>query len=133
MGALSDYAENELLDHFIGGSSFSPPGNTCIALFTADPGDTGTANEVSGTSYARVTVANNTGSWGTASGGVKSNQGAITFPAAGGDWGTVTHIGIFDAASSGNLLLHGALTTPKTISAGDVFKFNAGGLQITLS
>ena len=133
MGALSDYAEDELLDHFIGGSAFTPPSNTCIALFTANPGETGSANEVSGTSYARVTVANNTGNWGTASGGVKSNQSAITFQAAGGDWGTVTHIGIFDAASSGNLLLHGALTTPKTISAGDVFKFNAGGLQITLS
>ena len=84
MGALSDYAENELLDHFIGGSSFSPPSNTCIALFTADPGETGAANEVSGTSYARVTVANNTTNWGNAANGVKSNQSAITFPAAGG-------------------------------------------------
>ena len=133
MGALSDYAENELMDHFIGGSAFSAPGNTCVALFTADPGETGTSNEVSGTSYARVTVTNNVTKWGTASGGVKSNQAEITFPAAGASWGTVTHVGIFDAATSGNFLIYGALSTPKTISTGDVFKFAVGALQLTLS
>ena len=133
MGALSNYAEDELLDHFIGGSSFSPPSNTCIALFTGDPGETGTANEVSGTGYTRVTVTNNVTKWGTATGGVKSNQAEITFPAAGASWGTVTHVGIFDAASSGNFLVYGALSTPKTISTGDVFRFSSGGLQLTLS
>ncbi|MGB2469903.1 MAG: phage tail fiber protein, partial [Flavobacteriales bacterium] len=41
---------------------------------------------------------------------------------ATGAWGTITHFGIFDASSSGNLLYHGALTASKTIATGDVLK-----------
>jgi len=67
-------------------------------------------------------------------GGQTSNNGAITFPSPTASWGTVTHFGIFDAASSGNLLFHGALTASKTINSGDAApSFQAAQLAVTFA
>ena len=58
--------------------------------------------------------------------------GAIEFDAATGSWGTISHIGIFDAASSGNLIAHSSLSASKAIGTGDVFRIPAGDIDITL-
>ena len=127
MSAMSDYLENKFLDHFLGTASTSAPAAVYIGLHTADPTDAGTGAEVSGSGYARQAMA-----FGASSGGTASNSGAVEFPAAnGGDWGTITHIGIYDASTSGNLLFHSALTASKTISDGDIFKVAASGVDIT--
>lgn len=127
MSAMSDYLEDAFLDHFLGTSSTSSPATIYVGLHTADPTDAGTGTEVSGSGYARQSIAFDASSSGTA-----SNSAAVEFPAAsGGDFGTVTHIGIWDALTSGNLLFHSALTTSKTISDGDIFKVAASGIDIT--
>jgi hypothetical protein len=41
-------------------------------------------------------------------------------------------MGLFDASSAGNLLAYGDLTTSKTVSNGDVFRFNASSVTISL-
>ena len=46
-------------------------------------------------------------------------------------WGTVTHFGIFDASTNGNLLYWGALTASKTVAVGDSVSFGAGALVVT--
>ena len=126
MSAMSDYLENKFLDHFLGTSSTASPSNVYVALHTADPTDAGTGTEVSGNGYARQAI-----TFGAASSGTASNS-AVEFPAAsGGDFGTITHIGIWDATTSGNLLFHSALTTSKTIADGDIFKIAASGIDIT--
>ena len=66
-----------------------------------------------------------------ASGGVADNTNNIEFTAATGSWGTVTHWGLFDASTSGNLLIHGALGTSKTIGSGDILRISAGELDVT--
>ncbi len=127
MSAMSNYLENKFLNHFLGTSSTSAPSNVYIGLHTADPTDAGTGAEVSGSGYARQAMA-----FGASSSGTASNSGAVEFPAAsGGNWGTITHIGIYDASSSGNLLFHAALTASKTINNGDIFKVAASGVDIT--
>ena len=127
MSAMSDYLENKFLDHFLGTSSTSSPTNVYIGLHTADPTDAGTGAEVSGNGYARQTMAFDASSSGTA-----SNSAAVEFPAAnGGNWGTITHIGIYDALTAGNLLFHASLTASKTINDGDIFKVAASGVDIT--
>lgn len=127
MSAMSDYLEDAFLDHFLGTSSTSSPTNVYVALHTADPTDAGTGTEVSGNGYARQTISFDASSSGTA-----SNSSAIEFPAAsGGDFGTITHIGLWDASTGGNLLFHSALTTSKTIADGDIFKIAASGIDIT--
>lgn len=128
MAALSDYAENKLLDHLLGKASFTMPTTVYVALYTAAPSDAGGGSQVSGGSYARQAITVN-----SSSGGATNPNADVVFPTASASWGTITHVGIFDASSGGNLLMHGAATTPKTISAGDQLVVPAADLDFTLS
>jgi hypothetical protein len=122
----SDFLENELLDHVFN-ADYTAPAAVHVSLHTADPGETG-ADEVTGGSYARQSVTRGTG-WNDATGGLVDNAAAIQFtdmPAV-----TVTHAGIWDAATDGNFLYGGALAASKVVNAGDTFEFPAGDLDIT--
>lgn len=127
MAGFSDYLELEVLDHVFGGASYTAPATIYVALYTVAPDDTGGGTEVSGGSYARQSMA-----FGTASSGSISNSGSVEFPTATADYGTVVAMGLFDASSAGNLLAYGNLTTSKTVSNGDVFRFNASSVTISL-
>lgn len=132
-GSKSDYLEAKVLDHVLGGGDYTRPGTVYVALFTATPADAGGGTEVSGGSYARAAVTNNATNFPAASGTVttKSNGTAITFPKATAAWGTVTAFGIFDAATAGNLLYWGSLTTSRAVAIDDTPSFAAGALTIT--
>lgn len=130
-GSKSDYLENELLDHVLGGGDYSRPATVYIALFTAAPTDAGGGTEVTGGSYARKAVTNNATNWPAASGGAKSNGTAIEFVTATADWGTVVAFAIFDAATDGNMLYWGDLTASKSVDSGDTARFAAGELDVT--
>jgi hypothetical protein len=144
MAALSNFLENKLIDQLFRGQAFTFPSTVYVGLYTAAPSDTGGGTEVSGGSYARVSVSASLANWaGTQSAGstsassgtsgTTSNNIAITFPEPTATWGVITHVGIFDAASSGNLLIHGALTIPKTVNNGDSAPtFQASALSFQL-
>lgn len=127
MSALSDHAENLILDWLMTNGSATRPTAWYVALFTAAPNDAGGGTEVSGGSYARQAVTF------TVTGDTASNSGAVNFTASGGDFGTVTHVGIFDASSSGNLLWHGALSASKSIVDGDTLSFAIGNIDLTMA
>jgi hypothetical protein len=130
MGGFSDYWENKILDHIFGKCSYAPP-TIHVALSTAEPADDATGlAEPSGNAYARAQTA--ASDWSTASGGTLHNANDITFPTATGSWGTITHFALFDAATGGNMLAHGALDQPKAIGISDTAKFGAGDLDISL-
>jgi hypothetical protein len=127
VSAFSNYLENKVLDHVFGGVPYSAPATLYLALYTSDPGDGNTGTECSGTAYARQTIAF------TVTADTASNSAAVEFPVAGSSWGTITHVGILDQLTSGNLLAHGALTASKAIASGDVFRVEIGDLDITLA
>src|SRR3990167_4174500 len=131
MGSKSDFLELELLDHVLGAAAYTAPATVYVALHTADPLDDGSGAEVSGGSYARVAVTNNATNWPAAASGAKAKGAAITFPEATASWGTVTHFGIWDAATVGNLLYHGSLTVSKAVTTGDTPSFAVGDIDIT--
>ena len=126
MSAMSDYLENEILDHILGTGAYTMPTTVYVGLSTGSFGDDNSGTELSGSGYARQSI-----SFGAAASGTASNDAAVEFPAATGSWGTVSHFGIFDAASSGNLLIHGALTASKVIETGDILKIAVGDMDIT--
>jgi hypothetical protein len=126
MSAMSDYLENKILDHVLGTTAYTHPSTVYIGLSTGSFADDNSGTELSGSNYSRVAAA-----FDAASGGTTDNTSAIEFAAATGSWGSVSHFGIFDASSSGNLLIHGAFTTAKTIASGDVLKIAAGDLDVT--
>lgn len=124
-GNLTNYLENKLIDHFLGTTSYTMPADVYIALFTVAPSDAGGGTEVTGGSYARQVA-----TFSAASSGATSNDSNVDFtgmPAA-----TTVAIGIFDALTSGNMLLYGTLTTNKTTDAGDTLRIATGDLDISI-
>jgi hypothetical protein len=130
MAALSDHAEKLLLDFLMTTGTATRPTNWYVALYTAAPSDSGGGTEVSGAGYARQSVAFDAAA---TPGGTTSNSADVSFTATGGNYGTVTHLGIFDASSSGNLLWHGVLTANKTVEDGDTITFTAGNIDLTMA
>ena len=128
MAEMSNYLETKVLDYVLRNTADWAPTAVFLALHTADPTDAGSGAEVSGGSYARQTCAFDAAH---ATGGNTANTDAETFanmPAC-----TVTHIGVWDASSSGNLLFHTAVTTSKAVLAGDTITVAAGAVTITLA
>jgi len=128
MSEMSNYLENALINATLRNTSYTSPTTVYLALYTSDPTDADTGTECSGTSYARQAI-----TFGAPSNGVSTNSAAIEFPQAGGSWGTITHIGIRDALTTGNLLYHTPLDASKTIATGDVFRVAIGSLSVTLA
>lgn len=125
----TNYERNRNLDVRYGGSaSYVKAATGYLGLFTAAPGVAGGGTEVAGGSYARIAVTNDATNWPNAVAGAKSNAVALAFAAATGTWGSVTHVGIFDALTAGNLQDFATLTTPKTVVSGDVVQFGIGSL-----
>ena len=126
--SFSNFLETEILDHVFGGAAYTAPTAHYLALFTAAPGETGGGTEVSttGTAYIRNSVAF------TTTGNTTSNTAAVEYATATASYGTVTHVGVFDAVTAGNLMAYAALTTSKLIDSGDVFRVPAADLDITL-
>ena len=127
MAEMSNYLENKLLDHVLRNTSYTSPTTVYVGLYTSNPDEGNTGTEVSGGSYARQSL-----SVTTASGGIVTSSADVSFPQATGSWGTISHIGLLDALTSGNLLMYTELTTSKVIESGDVLKIATGSLTASL-
>jgi hypothetical protein len=137
MSAASNYLENVVLDHVLTATAYTAPNKRYLALFTNTSGsaaanlEAGTlTDEVSGsgTAYGRKEA-----TFAAASGGASATNATVTFDAATANWGTITHVAVMDAATSGNVLFWGAVTTSKTIETGDTFQVTSGNLTISLA
>lgn len=124
--SFSNYLETNVLGHVFGGSAYTAPTTLYLALFTSNPDEDGSGTEVTGGAYARQTVAF------TISGNTASNTAAVEYATATESFGTVSHVGVYDALTSGNLMAYAALTSSKAIDVGDVFRVPTGDLDITL-
>ena len=124
-GNLSNYLENKILDHFLGTTTYTKPTTVYVALYTVTPSDAGGGTEATGGAYARQVA-----TFTAAASGATSNASNIDFlsmPAS-----TIVAIGVFDALTSGNLLVWGTLTSNKTLDAGDTLRIATGDLDITI-
>lgn len=131
MGSKSDYLEDAVLDHVLGGGDFTRPATVYVALYTTTPSDAGGGVEVSAPSYARKAVTNNATNWPAAVNGSKSNGLDIIFDTADEAWGTVVAFGIWDSLAAGNLLYWGELSSSRAVDTDDTAFFRAGSLIIT--
>lgn len=137
--ALSDYLENKLIDHVFRGQAYTAPVTIFVALYTTACSDAAGGTEVTGGSYARPGLAASLVNWAgtqaaastvasSGTSGTTSNNAAIAFATPSASWGTVTHTGLLDAVTGGNLLVCTALTVGKTINSGDTVSFPAATL-----
>ena len=128
MAEMSNYLENALINATLRATTFTSPATVYVSLHTADPTDDGSGTEVSGGSYARQSA-----TFASPSNGASATNADVTFPQATGNWGTVSHIGIWDNSSGGNLYYHTQLDASKSIDTGDIFKIASGSLTVTLA
>ena len=126
MSAMSNYLELEILDHVLGTGAYTHPSTVYLGLSVASMAEDASGTELSGSAYARQSMA-----FAAASGGSAATNATITFPTATGSWGTVAYWSIWDAASSGNMLIHGAFTASKAITTGDILRVNSGDITVT--
>jgi len=133
-GSLSDFAENELMDHIFN-AAYTPVATVYIGLSTADPldDDSGIAEPV-GNNYAREAIA-----FSAANARAITHAAAITFNQASGPWGTITHWFVCDHASNTtwgtnvNMLAHGALNTSKAVVSGNTPSIAIGEVDISFT
>jgi len=123
MADLSTHAANRFLTWLMTGNTVTRPSAIYAALYTSP------TTEVSGNGYSRKTMTFSNGSnRGT------SNTSSDTFAASGGSWGNITHLGLFDAATNGNLLWLGvSVSGPKLIENGDELIVHSGAVTIAVN
>ena len=126
MSSFTDYTENALLNHLLRNVALTSPAAVYFALFTVAPTDAGGGTEVAGSGYARQAI-----TFGAPSGGAVANTAAVSFTAAGGNFGTVLAVGIFDALTAGNMLAWDGIASA-VINDGDTINFPIGDIDVTL-
>lgn len=128
MANLTNFAENKLIDLLFRAQAMALPADWYWGLFTTTPADGSAGVEVSGGSYARVALTRSLANYNstqddalasTGTTGTTKNTGQITFPVPTASWGSITGIGLFDAASAGNCWFVIPLGTAKTVNNGD--------------
>jgi len=129
MAEMSDYLETKILDYVLRDTADWAPATVYLALHTGDPTDvtdpTALGNEVD---VARQAIEFDAAHATT---GVTQNTNIETFtsmPAV-----TVSHIGIWDHVSAGNLLFYTAVDASKAVGSGDTITVAAGAITVTLA
>lgn len=143
---MSNYLATALLNQVFRNTAFTRPTTLYLALYTSNPTAADTGQEVSGGAYARQAVTfgaptsenypiyhPTTGQLVAVSKQTIKNSNIIVLPTATADWGQITHVGIRDAATGGNLLYFGTLETPRSILTNDIFKMLTGQVALTLA
>jgi len=128
MAGISTYLANALLDHLLGGDAYEPPTALYLALYLSDPTAADAGIEVEGEGYARQAI-----TFASAASQATENDVAVIFPEAEEYWGKVTHWGIRDADTEGNLLLFGPVQQSRDVDAGDTVKVNVGALDVAMA
>jgi len=135
---MSDYLENAIFDHIFRTATFSKPTTLYVALCSGVPISSNTGANIpelaNAGAYARATIGApaNTLFGAQPADNYGGNNAVITFTAASANWAQVSGCAIVDSATygAGNVLLWGALTTPKNVGTGDTFSFPVSGIQI---
>lgn len=119
----SAYLKNKIIKHVLGEASYTMPSNIYLALYTSNPTENDTGTEVTGGSYARQLL-----SFANAVGGTKTSNTSESFSSMPAT--TVTHWGIRDASSGGNLLYFGAFDLSVQLNAGNSFPIASGDIVL---
>jgi len=123
--------ENAIINYLRGAGAPTAISAIYLDLYNGDP--QGAGSSILSTITGSATRSSITSSLSAASGGSTSNPSTITVTASAAGSATASYVALFDAATAGNLVMSGPLTTPKSITAGDTVQFNAAALSISIS
>ncbi len=121
--------ESDVLMHQFQSGSWTKPTALYVALLTATPEDDGGLAEVAAAEYARVVRGPSDDNWVSNADGSVSNVAAILFSSPTTDWGLVTAVALYDAATDGDLRAYQLLDASKNVIAdGPALIFQPGAL-----
>lgn len=136
--AFTSYGSSNILSGLVGRGD--GPLSTCyMALSTTTPNEDGSnfTEPASSTGYARVLIGQSTDSstqkMTDPQNAHTENSEIIFFPEATSSWGTITHFGLYDAATNGRLIVFGQLSTPVAVSTNFVPLFRVSNFSINLT
>lgn len=133
-GALTNFAEAALLNHLLGGVTYTPPSNIYFACFTSAASDATPGSEpAANTGYERVMVGNSLTSFPSSTAQSKSLNVQLDFNQAVGNQGPIVGIGAFDAATSGHLLARWEFDQPVSVLTGNALSLPAGSLSLVFA
>jgi hypothetical protein len=124
---MSNYLENALINAVLRNIPYTPPAVVYLALYTTDPTDADVGTESVLGAYARQPSA-----YVAPTNGVTTNSADITYPVVTSGSATITHIGVRDALTVGNLLFYGPLITTRALITDNQLVFKAGQISVTL-
>lgn len=147
---LTNYAINKLADAALRGQPISFPATRYVALFTGLPTRAGGGAELVAAGYSRVPIASSLANWsGTQGAGTTSassgtsaqisNNIAISWGVITVAWNMIVGIGLYDAASSGNLWDFGRIVDAegdpitRSFGVGDTVSFAPGMLLLDIA
>lgn len=134
MSQATNHMESLVLTGLLNGTSITlSNAKPYIGLLTSAPTDSGGGNELAGGGYARVQVGSSgQGDFSVSAEGSASNGAEFKWADATADWGTVTHVAVYDSATGGNMLLYGTLNSSVNVTSGDIFKIPPSGFTINM-
>ena len=125
---FTNYLKNKIADSLFGSQLYFPSSTLSFALSTGIPvSDGSNFLEPSGFDYSRINIDNNKTVWSVASNGALTNNIGVSFGPATGNWGTISHVGIY---SGSDLILYDSIYNPRTITSGDSISFPSGSINI---
>jgi len=122
MAILTTHAA-QILNKEFGGTNYTAETTWYVALRAA-------GTELTGGSYARVAVTNNTTNWAAVAANIKTNSTIITFPQATTDWASADEVALFIASSGGTAKYSGFLDTVVRVLAGQTRSFAVGDFRV---
>lgn len=135
--SFSQYTQKKLLDHLNGVEAYTAADDLYLGLFKTNPGETGAGTEVDATiddtAYARQVITFAAATLGT---GIALSSDAQTFAAvvygSGAAAYTVTHIAIYDALTTGNIISYTALGASISRVVGKTLAFDIAAVTVAL-
>jgi len=133
MSDVSDFLEAKFLEITLKGAAAYNVATPYVAIYTSNPDEDNSGTECSYVGYARQA-----GTFGTITDDVATDAKTVSttlevnYPILVGSDITVTHVGIFDALTSGNLLYYTVLDTAKSVQTDDVLSFAAGEVTVKI-
>lgn len=123
---LTDTVRHSLLNLALKATAYAGNASVFLSIHTADPGNTGTPGEFTGYTGTRPAI-----TWNNAAAGASTNSAQIDF--AGFTSGaTITHVGLWTAATAGTFLGGGALSASKAPVTGDTLRFAAAAISTSI-
>lgn len=126
MGSFAEASRNQMLDAYVGRTTYTANAAFYVKLHLGDPGAAGTNNAAANTTRQAVTFGS------AAATGTISNTAAVEWTSVP-NTETYSHVSFWTASSGGTFLGSDDLSSTAAVTAGDTFRIPVGDLDLSLT